>query len=203
MRLLPLVILAVLAFAPAADAKSTCSATGSKTVASNSSARVYTVKSGRADYGDVLLGCLRSNGKRFRLAENYDDGLYVTSSFSKVRLNGRFVGWQVDNSDVSCKADCPPGYQTATSALALVDLSSRRRRTIDAAAVGNALVVSRTGGLAWVGQGQGALVVYTAPAGSREYTPADSGDIDPSSLSLRGSVLSWRNAGVAKTATLR
>ena len=51
--------------------------------------------------------------------------------------------------------------------------------------------------------GQGALVVYTAPAGSREYTPADSGDIDPASLKLTGSVLSWLNAGVAKSATLR
>jgi hypothetical protein len=203
MRLLPLIFLAGLALAPAADAKPTCSVSGSKTVASNSATRVYTVKSGRADYGDVLLGCLRSNGKRLRLAENYDDGLYVTSVFSKVRLNGRFVAWEEDSSDVSCKADCPPGYDPSTETLSAVDLSSRRKRTIAAAAVADALVVSRSGGLAWVGQGQGALVVNVAPAGAREYAPVDSGDVDPASLRLRGSVLSWLNAGVEKSATLR
>lgn len=196
--------LLVLALAPAdagAATTRTCAVKGSDTVASNRFARVFTVE-GRGDVSARLYGCLHSANRRVALDFAADD-LVTSQSFSAPVLNGRFVAWQHDDTDISCKADCPPGYDPTTERLTIVDLRSKRRRTIDAAVVGGAIAVSRTGSLAWVGQGDGALVVYAARSGGRTYEPLDAGDIDARSLRLRGTVLSWRNAGVAKSATLR
>jgi hypothetical protein len=196
MRFLPVVLLAVLAFAPAADAatKRTCSRAGSETVASNSTARVYTVFSLRDGYGDILYGCLRKTGRHVRLAENYDDDLYASTSFDKVRLNGRFVVWQFQSIDVSCKADCPPGYSPTNVLIEVADLRSRRVRQFEGEAR-DALLVSRRGMPAWL---------QDTPTGGEVHTGAqvlDSGAVDR--LRLSGDVLRWTNAGVAKSATLR
>jgi hypothetical protein len=183
-----------LAPAEASAAKRTCSLKGSKTVASNSTARVFTVASRRADYGNVLYGCLRSVGRRVRLAEDYDDGLYQTSSFDKVGLNSRFVVWRSTDTDVSCKAACPPDYTGSSVSIEVGDLRRKRVATF-AGSPKDALFVGRAGTPAWLQDGVGGVQVY---AGDQVL---DTGAID--SLSLSGATLSWVNGGVSKSAPLR
>lgn len=196
MRFVRVVLLLVLATAPAADAatKRTCSRSGSETVASNNYVRVYTKFSQRAEYGDILYGCYRRTGRHVRLAENYDDDLYVSTTFSKVRLNGRMVVWQFEAIDVSCKADCPPGYDPSTTLIEVADLRSRKVLQFEGEAR-DALFVTRRGTPAWL---------QDSPAGGEVHSGSqvlDSGAVD--GLSLRGKVLSWTNAGVARSAMLR
>lgn len=198
LRLL-LTALFVVALAPAGSAgaaaeRPTCSLKGSKTVASNGAARVFTVVSGREEYGDVLYGCLRSVGRRIRLAEEFDDGLYQSSTFEKVRLNGRFVVWQVQHIDVSCKADCPPAYSPTRVQIDVADLRRRRVKAF-AGSARDSLFVTRTGTPAWLEDGVGGIEVH---AGEQVL---DIGAID--SLSLAGHELSWLNSGQRKSATLR
>lgn len=195
-RLLLSALAVGLAAAPApasAATKPSCSVKGSKTVASNSAARVYTVTSRRDEYYDILFGCLRKDGRRVRLAEQYDDDLYVSRTFSKVRLNGRFVVWQYQATDVSCKADCPPGYQPTQSDVQVANLRTRRVRDYPGRA-NDALFVTRRGTPAWL-EGDGDQV--RVHAGLKVL---DTGRID--SLTLRGYELGWANAGVVKSATL-
>ena len=200
MRLrLVLTALVVLSLVPTGDAAAAgsarkCAVKGSKTVASNRYARVFTVRSGREDYGDILYGCMLGVGKRMRLAEQYDDGLYVTESFDKVRLNGRMVVWQSTSTDVSCKADCPPGYESTSFRVAVADLRSRKIKGYDGEAK-DALFVTRRGTPAWLEDATGGVEVH---AGTQVL---DVGAID--SLALRGNLLSWTNAGQPESAVLR
>ena len=197
MRYLPAVLIALLAFAPAAEAgssKPTCSRSGSQTVASNSSARVYTVASRREFYGDILFGCYRRSGRHVRLAESYDDELYASSTFSKVRLNGNKVVWQSQATDVSCKDACPPGYEPTEWDVSVADVRTRRTRTYPGLAK-DALFVTRGGTPAWLEDSPDGVQVR---AGTQVI---DFGQID--GLALRGRVLSWTNAGTPMSATLK
>jgi hypothetical protein len=180
--------------AASAQAKPSCSVKHSKTVASNSSARVFTVRSHRDDYGDILYGCLKSTGKRTRLAEDYDDNYVSSSSFDKVALNGRFAVWQYVASDVSCKADCPPDYQPTRYTVQVGDLRVRKVKAYDGQAK-DTVLVTRAGTPAWLQDGVGGVEVH---AGAQVL---DTGVID--GLALTGNVLSWTNAGMPKSATLR
>jgi hypothetical protein len=189
--------LAVLAIAPSpasAATTRTCSLKGSRGIASNSTARVYTVRSHREDYGNILYGCLRSTGKRVRLAEEYDDGYVTSSSFDKVRLNGRFVAWESSSTDISCKADCPPGYSGSSGGIDVADLRSRHVKEY-AGSPGDELVVGRGGTPAWLQTGVGGVEVH---AGDQVL---DTGVVDH--LKLSGTTLSWQNGGQAKYANLR
>ena len=198
MRYLPAVLIAVLALAPAAEAgssKRTCSRSGSETVASNSTARVYTKFSQRDEYGDILYGCLRSTGRHVRLAENYDDDLYVSTTFSKVRLNGRFVVWQFESIDVSCQADCPSNYQATETHISVADLRTRRVRRFEGEAR-DRLFVTRGGTPAWLQDAMGGVV--EVHAGDQIL---DSGQIE--ALDLSGTMLAWFKDGMPRSATVR
>jgi hypothetical protein len=195
--LLALVVSLALATPAAAASKPSCSMRASKTVASSSTARVFTVKSRKADTGNVLYGCLRSVGRRVRLAENTDDELYTYTAFSKVGLNGRFVVFQYEAADVSCKADCPPDYAPVVVSIEVADL--RRRRVRGYAGVArDSLLVTPGGTPAWL------QAAATAGGGADVHAGADvldSGPVD--GLTLDGHELRWTNAGAPKSATLR
>jgi hypothetical protein len=128
------------------------------------------------------------------MAANYDDGIYQSTAFSKVGLNGRFAVWQLQSIDISCKADCPPGYEPVQFRIGVADLRSRRGRGYDGSAR-DALVVTRGGTPAWLQEAGSAVEVR---AGAQVL---DTGAID--SLALRGYDLTWQNAGVPKSASLR
>jgi hypothetical protein len=93
-------------------AAKTCSKRGSTTVASSSIARVYSVAaSGDDDTTDIVYGCLRSTDRRTRLAERYVLVLFTAT-------------------DISCKADCPPGYQPSRTRLSATNLKTRKHSAI-------------------------------------------------------------------------
>jgi hypothetical protein len=184
--------------ADAAARKPSCAAAKSKTVAQNASARVFKIT--RSSGTTRLYGCLRSSGRRVVLAQAADD-IETSTGFDRVRLNGRFVAWQGTATDLSCKADCPPGYDPYTWTIERVDLRSRKGRAFSGRAAGQALVVSRKGAVAWV-QSTGADTYDVRAGDAAGARTLDSGAIDPKSLKLAGSTLSWTNAGAPKTAAL-
>src|SRR6476620_5180797 len=115
MRLaLALVGAALLAASGPVDAKKPpkpCAKKGSTTVKATKFVRVYKVRNGQGGFN--LVGCLNSDNKRQQLAQSYDDGLGTsTGDFGRVRVTRRFVAWEYTAYDITCKAGCPPGYNT-------------------------------------------------------------------------------------------
>jgi hypothetical protein len=194
-------IAALAVAAPAADAKQAkpCSRKGSATVKATKLVRVYQVKNN--DGGHNLIGCLRSDNKRQLLAHGYDDGLVTSGDFGHVTVAGHFVAWEFTAYDISCKADCPPGYDPTSVHLSIRDL--RKRKTAhangDVASKGK-LVLTTGGSIAWTQQAASDVEVDAFDAAGRRQL--DHGQIPPGSLTLKGKIASWTNAGVPKSATL-
>ena len=143
-------VLGTLLVAPAGAAakpKRSCKAAGSRTVAQNGFARVY---ERRTEEGTALVGCVRSSGRRRLIEEAYDDDYVSSADYANVRLAGRHVAWSWTESDISCKAACPPGYDATTEGIASYDLRHGSARIVAGTSpVGRALVLSRSGGFAW------------------------------------------------------
>jgi hypothetical protein len=193
-----LAMLVALAAAPTAGAaakKPTCSVKGSKTVVQNSQARVYTLKSRKEFFGNVLYGCLRSSARKVRLASNYDDGYVTSQQYSKVGLNGRFVVFHFVSTDVSCKADCPPGYEPTSYQVIVTNLRTRKVTRYNGRPK-DKLFVTATGIPAWLQDAATPGVVEVHAANQ----VLDTGVIN--GLALAGFQLSWVNSGQTKSATL-
>jgi hypothetical protein len=79
----------------------------------------------------------------------------VAGSFTQVRLNGRFVAWQFDASDLSCKADCPPDYNPLRQTINIADLRTRKRKSTAGAARPDTLSVTRGGTAIWLASSNG------------------------------------------------
>jgi hypothetical protein len=152
MRYLPAVLIALLAFAPAAEAGSTysCSAKGSTTVAKNSYARVYTRPVSRGDETQRLYACRYASGMRYLLDRASDDFFSTSVEFGQVKLSGRFVAWEHVVTDFSCRAACPPEYDQRKESIVLADLRRRRKTTIRATPRAGSLSVDRSGTVNWV-----------------------------------------------------
>jgi hypothetical protein len=198
------VVLAVAAtipavFAPSGEAakRSKCKPAGSKTIAQNRGVRVYKVRvAGESSSETVLYACRRSTGKRSRLDRAFDDGYVTSATFTSVRLRGYYVAWVSSSTDVSCKAACPPGYEATSSAVEVFDVRRRRARTVDAAPLGEALVLSSRGGVAWASRsGTTGPVEIRASVRAGDNRLLDSGDIDPASLAIEITIISWTHTG--------
>src|SRR3954470_11440362 len=194
--LLATTLIAALAIAGPAEAKDRkpCARKGSHTVTATSHVRVYEVAN--SDGGDTLVGCLRSNDKRRVLAKGYDDGYVTSGVYDHVRVAGRFVAWQFTQTDVSCKADCPPGYDPTSVHLSVRDLRRKGRVIVQGEiASGGRLVLTAGGALAW--SEAGAIEAFDG----RGRRTLDSGDIPPDSLKLRdGNLAKWTKAGAEQSA---
>jgi hypothetical protein len=151
----------VLVLAPAASADAAtsnvkrCTPKGAKTIHRTSEARVYTLKGPGPQSEDEtvlqrLYGCLFSTGRPLLLTESYDDDFVTSGAFSQVRVNGRFAAWQFDATDVSCKADCPPGYNPLHQTINIADLKSRKKKSTTGAAKPDTLSVTRGGTAIWL-----------------------------------------------------
>jgi hypothetical protein len=201
--LLPLLVLALaLTAQPAAAAKGKpCARKGSVTVKSTKLVRVFEVAN--REGGDNLYACLRSNGRRQLLTRSYDDDYVTSGSYDRVKVAGRFVAWQFTATDISCKAGCPPGYDSTTADLHVRNL--RERKTQDVAgevASDGRLVLTNGGAIAWTERPDGAPIEVNS---STIVGPErlDSGDgIVPGSLRLQGRTAFWENAGETKSAEL-
>ena len=200
---------AVLAVVPATSATAAspakrCTAKGAKTVAQNRYARLFTTP-GRIDEtgalypeGDEtgrLYGCMLSVGKRMLLAVAADDRYVRYQWFDHVRLNRRFVAWQFNSYDVSCKGGCEPGYNPTQHSVLARDLRAPRSWEFRGAVKGDSLVLGRRGTPAWLQDATGGAVEVHAGT-----NVLDSGAVD--SLALDVATLSWANAGVPKSEPL-
>ena len=131
----PLVVTALIALlacsaGPAeAKQKKPCARKGSDTVAANRQARVYEIAN--KDGGNNLYGCLRSNDRRQLLAHGYDDNYVSSGDYDEVKLRGHVVSWRFTETDISCKADCPPEYDPTTETRYKRDLKRRKTSVKD------------------------------------------------------------------------
>jgi hypothetical protein len=170
-------------------------------VAKNRMAVVFTVDRSSGDAQQTLFGCMRSKGVRLRLVDSFDADFVSSVLFGQVVLNGRFVAWQWTSTDISCKADCPPDYEPTTYQIERGDLKTRKSLKWDGGfADGNSLRLSDKGNTAWVQPSATGHDVHTGMLAGN--TVIDSGDIDPASLRLTGTNLSWTNAGTGRSAQL-
>ena len=196
--LLGAVALSTPAEAAAEEPKRECPRAGTKTVARNGVVRLYERK---RDVNRRLFACLRRSQRTKRVISSYDDGIYVSAEYSNVRLAGYFVAWSYERTDVSCKAECPPGYNATHRSIGFYDLRSRGSRDIFGAAEERALVLTSSGALAWAQRASDGQIEVVARSRSGRRV-LDRGAIPPSSLRLRGSALVWTNAGVERSAPL-
>ena len=198
-------VLAALCLAPAAAAakpNASCKRAGSRTLAKNAFARVYEVPT---EEGTALMGCIRSSGRHRSVYEAYDDDYVSSASYAHVRLAGRHVAWSWSETDISCKAACPPGYDTTTEGIVVYDLRRRTARVVAGAIpVGRALVLSRSGGFAWASRSgpDGPVEIHASRRGSEDLV-LDSGNVDAASLAIEITIISWLHDGVERFARLR
>jgi hypothetical protein len=187
--------------AQAAERAPSCKRAHSKTVAKNRLVRVYTVRRSGAT---ALYACRRSTGRRVRLASAFDDDLYTTATFNSVRLKGYYVAWASSFTDVSCKADCPPGYQPLTESIRIYNVRRRRSRAVAGYPFSRALVLSKRGAVAWASRsGATGPVEIRASVRAGDNRALDSGNIDPKSLAIEITIISWTRDGLERFARLR
>ncbi len=130
--------------------KRTCVLKGSDTVVKSKYARVFTRPSSSGDEVERLYGCLHSANRRVWLDTSSDDQYVTSEEFGQVTLNGRFVAWEHVSTDISCKADCPEGYDAETENVQIADLRTRRSKDFAGNAKAGTLAVNRTGTATWV-----------------------------------------------------
>jgi hypothetical protein len=198
MRLtLPIAAAVALAIAApgAGAARKSCAAPGSETVRANDVARLYS--QGPAG-SERLRGCLRSRGagRSILLAENYDDGIYETGTWDRVRLWRRFAAWRYTATDVSCKTECPPGYGYAVTRR-VRDLATGRSLTRpEEFRLGRSFVLTSTRVIATALERADEVRLRAWDGG--ESRLLDSGAIDPRSLEAHGARIVWVKDGVRK-----
>jgi len=151
----------------------------------------------------ILYGCLKATNKLVKLDEAYDDQVESSYAYQHVRLRGRFVAWSYSGYDVSCKADCPPGYDPTHVGVSVRGLGRRSTRSIgvDADAIPR-VVVSRRGAVAWSQRSGDEIDV--AARDRKGLRTLDSGgtEIAPRSLRIRRNTLSWKHGTERRTARL-
>jgi hypothetical protein len=163
---------------------------------------VYEVESTDSFIDTVLYGCLFSRNKPLRIGDAFDDHYVVNNGYRTVRLAGRFVAYAAWDEDVSCKAACPPGYDSRDDWVAVWDLSKRKARSQAGLAAGGTLKLNDHGETAWLERlGGGQREVHLWDAGAHRVL--DTGPIRSASLALTSSTLSWVDGDVQHTVQLR
>lgn len=148
-----------------------------------------------------LWGCVTGVGRRFLLAADVDG---IDGSWNALHLAGSYAAYGAyEANNCSRYMTCPPGYQP-TIFTGIVDLrTGAHHQSMGAEPVNDgALVVIRSGAAAWVISSATGYEVraYDRHAGERAL---DSGPgIDPNSLRVSGSTVSWTNAGIRHSAQI-
>lgn len=190
-----LVLMLAATSADATHTRSKCKQAGA-TIAKNDTARVF-------KRFDSVYGCIWSRNRAARIDRAYlDESAYVSHSWDDVRLAGRYVAWTSSTSDVSCKADCPPGYDATALRVNVIDLRTQQKQAVAGVPAGATLRVTARGAVVWLERiGNGRREVHAWLAG--EERVLDTGPIRSSSYSVRGDTLRWANGDVARVVTLR
>jgi hypothetical protein len=188
--------------AGSAQARSTCTPRGSKTVAANTKVRVFTFRKSGSDT-TRLYACRLRGRKRYLLASAQEQGGTGTA-VSLVRVIDRFVAWDAQPFDDSERYN--PDFQGFPSTVNELDTTTGTR-TSRPATTGSpapssvtALVLTGSGSLGWIGSASTLEVHLYANGGD---TVLDTGpDIDPTSLAAAQHELYWMRAGAPRSAPL-
>jgi hypothetical protein len=190
--------------APAASGAPGCAPAGARILARDAAVRVYETvpKNGRA-----IAACLVGHsGRMTLLAAQPHPGLHRT--LSRFELAGHIVAY----------VETQFGVDSGTSTLVVADVGTRHiLRSLEAGSYADAgildrrsvtrFVITTRGSIAWISeQTQHEQLVEVAVHAAPSRGPVvllDSGrDIDPSSLRLSGSTLSWSRAGSQRSARM-
>jgi hypothetical protein len=175
-----------------------CRPRGSKTVAQTTHARVFTIRSGKLTYTD---GCVFRSRMHIQLGVgSWWEG--EPEQLSILRFAGPFASYVLTRPE----ATQPWSLMVVTSLL-------NGARAVFGGDVGPVEVLgevlTQTGTVAWVGHNSDDFTSGSAPTFSVRTLNAsgstllDRGpDIDPHSLRLNGSTLTWLDGGVEQRATL-
>jgi hypothetical protein len=102
---------------------------------------------------------------------------------------------------LSCKAACPPDYETTKTSVVVRDIRSRRSRLTRTHAAPRSLRLSSAGVAAWLAPVAGGAELRVID-GAGLGRLVDSGAIEAGSVGLRGLRLGWVNAGTQRAADL-
>jgi hypothetical protein len=176
-----------------------CGPASARTLASSSEARVYVA-------GQVVYGCAATRGRRsYRLGTLMP--CFSTPCVVKPRVVGKLVAY----------GSLHRGVDTGFTVVTVRRLSDGKRLVDDSATLAStgpesfsaldALVLKRDGAVAWISDSQSIVrpgkeveVVKHDSAGQKLLDSG--GGIQPTSLRLQGSTVSWVNAGVKRSAAL-
>jgi hypothetical protein len=152
---------------------------------------VFTLRSGKLTYTD---GCMFRSRMHVQLAAG--SGWYgEPETISIVRLAGPYASYVLTR----------PNATEAESSMVVTDLRAGARATFVALVEVLGDVLTPTGTVAWLGHNSDdpypALSVRTLNASGSTLLDR-SPDIDPHSLQLSGSTLTWLDDGVQRSATL-
>jgi hypothetical protein len=194
MRLLAATLVAFFLMASPAAAARPCRPAGSKALLTTATTRVYEIPVRGQGYSRVYA-CRYSVRRPWRLGDSYDAS-HDISAIEPLQVHGRFLVY----------SDFYEHYSETAAGITVRDLKTGRRihrfsrpyYTLAGA------VLDSHGSVAWIGKlSDGSFEARRADR-KGENTRLDAGSaIEPSSLALRGSTVSWRNGGATKTAPLR
>jgi hypothetical protein len=196
-----------------AEAHHVCQLSGARTVLGNGNARIVTRRvTVRPSYRVTrFYGCRYRTNRFLRLADVGEPGVF-NDRVEPRRLAGVFAGFAAAYQE--------PAGEEQLAYVRAVDLRNGRVRVrqqaIDDAGPSESyrvtdLELRYTGGLAWIVErrtlpaGPGSPMVtyevHKIDRGGRQRLDAGA-DIDPTSLTLTGATISWRRAGVGRSAVL-
>jgi hypothetical protein len=186
-----------LAAASSQGSASRCGPVAGRTIAADAVARVYTV-------GDAVYGCASGGAKSYKLGQL--GSCIASSRVSAVKVAGRLAAYGLERCGVdtgftevvvrrltngaqlrSLPATSPPGAESFQSV--------------------DSLVLKADGAVAWIGIGSSIVghgrVIEVRKADRSGKALLDSGSsVDPRSLRLHRSVLTWKHASSTRSATL-
>lgn len=180
--------------------RSGCRSLRGTTLASTRYGRVFE-RRGMDDFGDhvpLLYGCLYRANRPIALEEDSDP-----IAISNVTMAGRFVAYEFD--------ECPAGCDYELASVNLATGNVRRRGYGEAIS----LLVNARGSIVWSAKScdvsvefsfscpHGHARVEIGAAGHRGLQDLDAGAaVDGTSLELKGSVASWLDAGLQRSARI-
>lgn len=177
----------------------TCGPVKATTLASSAQARVYSLN-------QTVFGCSVAQGRSFRLG-------HATRSIRESRVGpvavaGDLAAYAVTRFGVdTVMADVV--VRRLTDGALLRDRSATSRVGPESFQSVGSVVLKADGAVAWIGsqtsiigRGRGIIQVHAASGSSDAVLDSGAG-IDPSSLRVNGSTLTWRHGGLTRHATLR
>jgi hypothetical protein len=165
-----------LGVAPAAAAGS-CRLPGGRVIATGAVAKLIAVPT---PGGSALFACIRRSGRKIALDDAYTDA----------RVAGRWVAWQRRGGEGRWR-------------IAVHDLRTGKERLVIGHVATHSLRLTTRGSIAWAEalDGSHATPLYAnEPRVGGELL--DDGDVDPASVRLAGSRLSWLSGGKRRSTVL-